>query len=91
MKYRAAIPAPSAKRMLANKVLIIHCEDGWGQGQEQRRKLTDETEVEFDVPDDIEWSGQCITMDAMVFGAWVEYQNSTGSRKELLQLTPVKQ
>ena len=81
---------PSAKRMAGNKVLKITANDGWGQGWDKSYPLTNETEFEFEVRDDVEWIGQTTCNDSMVFNVSVEYSNSTGSRKETVHLVPQK-
>lgn len=88
MKYRVSIPAPSAKRMAGKKTLRIEAGDGWGQGWKKEYALTDETEFEFDIANDTEWIGHTTCNDGMTFNVWVEYANSTGSRKEDIQLVP---
>lgn len=88
MKYRVFIKPPSAKRMAGKKTLFIQAEDGWGQGWKKSVLLTDETTYEFDVADDIDYIGETTCVDGMTFNVWVEYENSTGSRKETFQLVP---
>jgi hypothetical protein len=97
MKYRVSIPAPKAKRMTANAKLVVILHDGWEGDQlvqvELERKespLTEFGDVEFEVPDRYEWTHSTSVVDGWSFDVQAEFQNSTGTRKEVIRLVPEK-
>ena len=91
VKYRASVPAPPAKRMSGSGKCFISTTDGWCPGPTRELPLSpDQTEIEFDVSEDFEWVGTTSCSDGATFSIWIEYSNSTGSRKSKVELVPEK-
>ncbi len=97
MKYRVLVPPPKAKRMAENAKLVVILHDGWEGDQlvqvemeRKENKLEKFGLVEFDVPDRYEYVYSTSVSDGWSFDVQVEYQNSTGSRKEVIRLVPEK-
>lgn len=97
MKYQVVVPPPKAKRMMENAKLVVILHDGWEGDQlvqvdleRKESKLEKSGAVEFEVPDRYEYIYSSSVSDGWTFDVQVEYQNSTGSRKEIIRLVPEK-
>jgi len=89
VKYKAVVPNPSAKRMIANKVVEICIETAWYGSHKKHWTLTEnDQEIIFEIDDDVPWIGNNQCCDGDFFTVSVEYANSTNSRKEKLELIP---
>ena len=97
MKYKVLVPAPKAKRMAEHTRLVVILYDGWENDQlvqtepdRRETKLEKFGMVEFEVPDRYEWVNSGSVVNGWSFEVQVEYQNSTGSRKEVVRPVPEK-
>ena len=90
-KYSVVIPAPSAKRMAANRRIIVELSDGWnGSSSETYQISADASSFEFEAPDDYDWKYNTSICDGSVFAVYCESSNASGSRKEKCGLVPQK-
>ena len=91
IKYAVSIPRPSANRMKGTGKIYVNCGSGWDFGPIKEYPLNpDQAEFEFEVDSSYEWINATSTNDGPVFDVYVEYINSTGSRKEKFTLVPRK-
>ena len=91
MKWQVVIPKPPVKRMEGSGKLFIRYDDGWSGGFAKQLPLEpDQTIAEFEVSEEYEWIGSTSICDGTTFEVWVEYSNSTGSRKTNVRLVPQK-
>jgi hypothetical protein len=91
------VPPPKAKRMAENAKLVVILHDGWEGDQlvqvemeRKENKLERSGLVEFEIPDRYEYLYSSSVVDGWSFDVQVEYQNSTGSRREVIRLVPEK-
>jgi hypothetical protein len=72
------------------KSVVIYCGGSWGCSC--RDKVLEykpgQTELEFELPRDIEWIVNSKFIDGPTFDVIVHFENSTGTRKETIQLVP---
>ena len=91
VKYSVLIPRPTAKRMQGTGTVHVQCSDGWEGGSTDSYPLNpDQTELTFFLPERFVWINENTCSDGSTFDVYVEYKNSTGSRKERLTLVPQK-
>ena len=89
MLWEVTIPAPSAKRMAGSGKLCIQTSDGWRAGPAREIPLTaEQASVQFHVSDEVDWSRDTSMIDGPVFDVWVDYSNTSGSRKSRVHLVP---
>jgi hypothetical protein len=89
IKYRAKILPPKSKRM-SGKV-VIEVSDGWGLTSRDCYPISDNFSkdyIEFDLDDDVEYIHTAAWMDGRTYNAYIQYENSSGSRKEVVYLKP---
>lgn len=83
------IPPPTAKRMEGTGKVTITVGDPWNGANNVVYDIKPgQTSLEFLMFDDVEWSGATSQIDATVFDVIIEYQNSTGSRKQTIRPVP---
>jgi hypothetical protein len=100
MQYLVTFPRPSAKRMANKKTLKIIIDDlcsseyitQYSDGCNCKLYNVDkETEFKFDLPDNLKWKNSLnISGTEGIFSVYLEYSNSTGTRKEIVELVPKK-
>jgi hypothetical protein len=91
MIWKCYIPRPRAKRLVKRQVTIA-CSDGWSGDDIQVVEIAaDQTEFQFQLPDEYEWIQRANHMDGPTFSIIVESFNNTGSRKETQELVPLAQ
>jgi len=89
MLWEVTIPAPSAKRMAGSGKLSILESSGWCVGPIREIILAaDQASVQFHVSDEVDWSRDTSMIDGPVFDVWVDYSNTSGSRKSRVHLVP---
>jgi hypothetical protein len=89
-EYRVKVPAPKAKRMKLKSV-IINFGSNWNGFTEQILQYElGATEVFFKIDSCYEWAINSKIIDGDIFRVRAEFENSTGSRKESVQLVPEK-
>ena len=89
MKYNVAIPKPSAKRMAANKKIVLTLSDGWTGDVKKEYDIQNNPIFEFNVPDDCEPINCRKCIDGPCFKIEIVYTNNTGSRNEIIELIPM--
>jgi len=91
MKYNVIIPKPSAKRMAANKEIVLTLIDGW-TGDIKKVFPINENDYtfEFEVEEDRYplYSNPCA--DGPCFKIEIVYTNKNKSRSEIIELVPMK-
>jgi len=91
VKYSVAIPSPSAKRMAANKKIVLTLSDGWtGDFRQEFHLYQDDTEFVFEVDENYEPIHSSSSVDGSCFLVEIVYTNSTKSRTETFRLIPMK-
>jgi hypothetical protein len=90
-KWKVSIPLPKSKRMEGTGVLVVQKNEGWGGTVYDKYKIGPEfVDAIFEVSDEYEWRGASSVIDGNDFDVYIEYTNSTGSRKETIRLVPEK-
>ncbi len=87
MKYRSKVPPPTAKRMEGLGRVYLYVSDGW-TGDHPRELPVENGFVEFEIRDVFEWLQERRFIDGPYFYVCVVYENSTGSRREEIQMVP---
>lgn len=99
MRYRVYIPPPPFNIVVGTTILRVSiCRGLDDDNHRELYLLSGVTEFEFDVPDDVPWTGdasvilRAVALNVNVkwvasFDVSVEYSNSTG-RNEVIELTP---
>lgn len=87
MKYKVVIPK-FTKRMTSGRI-VVNKGSGWEIDKDEIFPITNEI-VDFviEVPDKYEWFRSTSIIDGFTFKVFVEFVNSTGSRKETKELVP---
>jgi hypothetical protein len=90
-KWKVQIPLPKSKRMEGTGVLVVARNNGWSGTVYDRYKIGPEfADAIFEIDDCYEWAGTTSIIDGDDFDVYIEYTNSTGSRKESVRLVPEK-
>lgn len=90
MKYNVSIPKPSAKRMAANKKIIITFIDWEGDIVKEHNLDNDVNIFEFEIKNEYIPIRTSTIMDGACFKVEILYTNSTKSRSERIELVPLK-
>lgn len=90
-KWKVDIPLPKSKRMEGTGILVVQRNVGWMGTFYDRYKIGPEfKDAIFEIDSSYEWIGETSTIDGDDFDVYIEYTNSTGSRKESFRLVPEK-
>lgn len=90
MRYKIAIPTPSAKRLEKDRRLMIKCHSGWCMQIVGEFIIPEGAEdAEFDFEGPIEHRDPEILDGDYYHEFYVLYQNSTGSRTEEISVEPI--
>ena len=91
IKYNVSIPKPSAKRMSANKKIVLTLSDGW-IGDIKKEFLLNENDsyFNFEVDEDRQPIRSSTCMDGPCFKVEIVYTNSNKTRTEVIELIPMK-
>ncbi len=91
MRYVVEIPKPSAKRLEDHRRLVIKHHTGWGGSiiKQTYELPVGEDMFEFELDYPIELRDPNL-LDGNYHAFSIEYENSTGSRKEEIGVTPIE-
>ena len=90
-KWKVQIPLPKSKRMEGSGVLVVQRNIGWMGTVYDRYKIGPEfADAIFEIDQSYDWICDTSVIDGDTFDVYIEYTNSTGSRKETARLVPEK-